>query len=323
MCRFLAGNELAAAIEDVLAGSDVRCAVARWGPGVLTAFPAGMNPSGARIVCEVMRGGTSLEALFNFAAPKYRNLRSVPNLQAKVYLSDQGAVICSTDTYSNKIGFNEAPESIEVGIFLEASEEAFTQAVTWFEALWKSSKKVDQSLLDFNGRRIRSDHISGPRTVQTGSLLNQIRTDPYRFSEISIVLAHTRASSKEIDRARLAIVKAHPRDEDAIMSMPDDGIFVGWAGKDLARWRRSFIELWMENDRLYCYGRRASFFHDSSGTVLSRRYWPAVRKVVDGDLPDPAEIAEADRETVKRLLNKYGNKMFTARELAIAIGTLS
>ena len=78
----------------------------------------------------------------------------------------------------------------------------------------------------------------------------------------------------------------------------------------------------MEGDRLFCHGRRASFFHDASGTVMSRRYWPAVRSVVEGDLPDPAEVAKVDAQRVRQLLDEHDDKLFTARELAVALDAL-
>lgn len=36
---------------------------------------------------------------------------------------------------------------------------------------------------------------------------------------------------------------------------------------------------------------------------MSRKYWPAVRSVIEGDLPEPSEISKVDQEMIRRLLN--------------------
>ena len=46
MTTFLTGRELASAIEQVLSGVDVRCAVAYWGYGIDKAFPAIQRTAG-------------------------------------------------------------------------------------------------------------------------------------------------------------------------------------------------------------------------------------------------------------------------------------
>ena len=92
--------------------------------------------------------------------------------------------------------------------------------------------------------------MPGGRPVRPGSLLDRIAADPDRFSEISIVLAHTDATPKQRARARSAMIAAHPDEDKAIRRLPDDGMFIGWDVSDLARWRRSFVEFWMLDERL-------------------------------------------------------------------------
>jgi hypothetical protein len=319
MARFVAGGELGEAIKDIFAGTDVRCAVAYWGSGIASAFTPTAGSSAARIICDITRGGTSPKALVDLGAPKNNNLRHVPDLHAKVYMSHRGAVIGSANASSNGIGFDAAPGLIEAGIFVYPHDDAYSKAAIWFETLWKPSKKVGKEALDLATRRFRPGRMPERRNVRAGSLLDQIAADPDRFAEISIVLVHNPSTSKDRDRSRSAMIAAYPEEEQAILRMPDDGMFIGWNARDLARWRRSFIELWMPRDRLFCSGRRAWYFHDKTGTVMSRRYWPAVRSVVEGDFPDPAQIAVADHKTVRRLLDKHDDVLFTARELAAAL----
>ena len=135
MAGFLTGAELAEAIRDVLSGADVRCAVAYWGGGIEKAFPTSDGPPAARIICDVTRGGTSPKALVTMGAPRNKDLRHVPDLHAKVYISDLGAVVGSANASDNGIGFNAAPGLIEAGVLLRPDEESFAEAAEWFETL--------------------------------------------------------------------------------------------------------------------------------------------------------------------------------------------
>jgi hypothetical protein len=323
MTSFLTGGDLAAAIKDILTGTEVRCAVAYWGNGIDKAFPPLEGPPDARIICDVTRGGTSPKALVDLGATKNKRLRHVPDLHAKVYISDRGAVVGSANASSNGIGFDAAPGLLEAGVLLDPTDNGFDEASAWFEVLWARSKKVGKEALALATKRYRPSGMPTNRLIRAGSLLDQIAADPDRFSEISIVLTHNEAKPKQRARARSAMIAANPSEGEAIMRMPDDGMFIGWDRRDLARWRRPFVEFWMPDDRLHCYGRMASYYHDATGTVMSRNYWPAVRSVVEGDLPDPKAISKVDQQLVRRLLNEYDDVLFTSRELVAAMDRLA
>lgn len=323
MTNFLTGGDLAAAIKDVLSGAEVRCAVAYWGNGINKAFPPTGGPSDARIICDVTRGGTSPKALVDLGATKNKLLRHVPDLHAKVYISDRGAVVGSANASRNGIGFDAAPGLLEAGVLLDPAEDGFVEASAWFEVIWKRSRKVGKEALALATKRYRPSGMPTNRPIRAGSLLDQIAADPERFSEISIVLTHTEAKPKQRARARSAMIAAYPGEEEAITRTPDDGMFIGWDRRDLARWRRPFIEFWMPDDRLHCYGRLALYYHDTTGTVMSRKYWPAVQSLVDGDLPDPKTISQADQQVVRRLLDEYDDVLFTPHELAAAMDRLA
>jgi hypothetical protein len=255
-------------------------------------------------------------------APRNKDLRHVPDLHAKVYISDRGAVVGSANASDNGIGFGfgAAPGLIEAGVLLRPDAQSFAEAAAWFETLWDRSRKVGKKALDMAKARFRpGGGMPGDRPVRPGSLLDRIAADPDRFTEICIVLAHNGSTPKQRERARSAMIASHPDERDAITRMPGNGMFIGWDAHDLARWRRPFIELWMPKDRLYCYERRASHFHDRTGTVMSRKSRGSVRSVVEGDLPDWADVERTDRDVVRRLLDKHGDVLFTPRELTAAI----
>ncbi len=321
MTRFIAGNDLAVAIKNVLGGNNVRCAVAFWGTGAeaLLDQATGDQP---RIICDVTLGGTSPNALRALGAPKNDRLRYVPSLHAKVYISDRGAVVGSANASQNGVGLDGPPSLIETGVLVSPDNDTFGQAVIWFETQWKASKKVDTSALDLATKRFRPGRTPGSRTVRLGSLLDLIAADPDRFSDVSIVLVKTPATQTERNQARKAVRAAHPDETQTIDALPDNGMFIGWEQRDLNRWRRTFIELWMPGNRLYVYGRKVAYFHDAEGTVMSRAYWPAIGQVVGGELPSPAEIAASDGQMVRQLLDKHGDRLFSAPELAMEIQDL-
>lgn len=321
MPRFLSNADLSAEIKIILAGGDVRCAVAFWGMGANAQFtpPSGTRP---RIICDVTLGGTSPIALSELGAPSNENLRHIPGFHAKVYLSDKGAIVGSPNASRNGIGFDGPPNLIEAGILLDPNEQAFAETARWFETMWGMSKTVGKSALTLASERYKPDRTSNGRSPRPGSLLDLIVLDPDRFSELSIVLTSEESNANQRRRARSAVASAHSDQAEDVASMPDSGMFIGWERRDLSRWRRTFIELWIPMGRLDVYGRKASFFHDGTGTVMSCRYWPAVRSVVKGDLPSPSAISDVDCQEVLLLRDKFGNKLFSARQLADEVGKL-
>ena len=324
MVRFIAGSDLVDAIRDVLSGNDVRCVVAFWGAGAeaLLNQATGDQP---RVICDVTLGGTSPNALRALGAPKNDCLRYVPNLHAKVYISDRGAIVGSANASQNGVGLDGPPTLIESGVLVPPDDDACGQAVAWFETQWKASKKVDASALALATKRFRPGRAAGNRPVDSRSLLDLIAADPDRFSDISIVLTEIESTQRERNSVRSAVKNANPGEAQNIDALPDDGMFIGWEKRDLSRWRRTFIDLWMPNKRLFVYWRKVAYFCDSKGALMSSRgYWPSIRQVVEGKLPATGEIAQIDGPRVRQLLDQHGHAvLFSARELAVEIDRLS
>ena len=92
---FLVKEELSNAIRAVVAGGEVRCAVAYWGKHNFG--KDGMPVKEWKIVCDIHSGNTSPEALDDLGAPDNDNLKYLQDLHAKVYLSSLGAIVGSAD----------------------------------------------------------------------------------------------------------------------------------------------------------------------------------------------------------------------------------
>ncbi len=138
---FLTGNALTEEIERVLAGEDLRCAVAFWGKGAKARIPASHFGS-ARLICNLQSGGTNpheIEALIKAGA----QVRMHARLHAKVYISNAGAVTGSANMSANGLGLEGREQSRweEAGISTDDTRDM----ADWFETLWTDDATTEIS----------------------------------------------------------------------------------------------------------------------------------------------------------------------------------
>lgn len=141
MARFLegenSGSNIGTEVKKILKGRKVRVASAFLGTGSEELVPAG-----ARLICDIGMGGTNPAALKALLKKLGGNLRFIPGLHAKVYLSDKGCAIGSSNLSNNGIGFLNQALLLEAAIYLDAETDASKDAASWFETLWIRSQKV-------------------------------------------------------------------------------------------------------------------------------------------------------------------------------------
>lgn len=311
--RFATGVELSDAIRDIMRGDDVRCAVAFWGAGAKELVS---EPTASRLLCDVTSGGTSARALEELGAPDLDTIRHLPGMHAKLYLSTAGAVVESANASANGVGFGGDAANIEAGIVLDSTDPCCAQAADWFERLWGVSHPVGQEEVDMARRRFRPARLAKPDEATGRSLLEMVAEDPARFGNVSFVFVHTRSTPAERRKAVASLIAAHPGHRDEIQATPETGLFTGWSRSELDGWRRVFIELWFENGRLYPSGRRVSYFDDRNGNVLSRAYWPAFAKAIEGPIPSREHIRKYDAAYVDVIIENLGDVLLNAREVA-------
>ena len=322
MARFVTGYELTSAIHYVTSGNNIRCAVAHWGHNALTLFDEA-NGDRPRVICDVTLGRTSPLALNNLGAPRNRDLRYIPGLHARVYLSDRGALVGSADAFAEGDGHEVPSSRIEAGVLLAPDDNAFRQVASWFETVWGVAKTVGKSELCIAAKRFRPRTIPGSLQIRPGSLLDLITADPDRFCDVSIVLVKTSQNRKKRNHARAIMASEQPDKAPSIASLPDEGVFYGWSEKDISRWCTIFIEMWMPNDHLFVYWRKIAHKSFKHGIILSKNSRPSVRRIIGGKLPTREEISRTDGTMVQRLLDRQGDRLFSAPELAAEIELLS
>ena len=205
----------------------------------------------------------------------------------------------------------------------EPNDDIFGQIEAWFDTCWENATRVDDAAIILAAKRFRPWPSPDSQSKNEASLLGLIAADPDLFSDVSIVIVGTPTTSAQRTQIRSAITEKHPEEAENIDSLPDDGIFSGWERQDLNHWRRVFIELWMPGTRLSVYGRKVVYFHDLEGAVMSKKDWLSIKQVVGHELPTATRIANTDGAMVKRLLDMHGNRLYSARELAVEIQTIS
>ena len=286
--RFLSGAELGAAIAEVAAGDDPRCAVAFWGTGASAHLFPQQGFRKVRILCDLSQGGTNPDELILLGAPSNKALRQVERLHAKVYLSKRGAIIGSANASDNGIGFAGASGLIEAGILVEPDSESFKAAGIWFEGLWEKSRKIGPEALaaaeaSWNARPPGWGPTRRPIPTDAPSLLHVVAADPERFRGTGFAFTTGAARMDDLAEAARELVRrddirSEPllssRDRERIDTWPRGDLFTGWSKTDLAAWPKEFVCIHRPAARAsYHYYRRVHdvFLEPERGVVFAER----------------------------------------------------
>lgn len=228
MQEFLSGAMLAKRIREVCEGEDCRIAVAYWGTGIPEALSLDACGS-SRIICDVSSGGTNPAALKSLGAPSNKNLRHIPKLHAKVYISSTGVVVGSANASENGIG--SAPATLEAGVFCRPEGDWGASAVEWFEERWRDAKQIDAAALErcrLSWRRSAASRAVGAieRQNAAATLPSLLRENPAVFGDIEFLL-----TNEPIDPdARDAALRMNKKEEPNLD--PTRFCLFGWGDDD-------------------------------------------------------------------------------------------
>lgn len=256
MAKFLDHKQVRSAVHAVIAGDDVRCAVAFWGDGAFKAlFGTKTRASKARVICDLSMGGTNPEELVLLGAPDNAKLKHLSGLHAKLYLSNAGMVVTSANASNRGIGFVEPAALTECGTAHRPNTTAFRRAVKWFETIWKSADDVDPKALTAAraawARRPRHGAPKGPPLPGApGSLLRNIAADPDRYRGIGVVFSSGEAEREDVEQAAEVAMVIHGKgrkpklNTDEIRRLPTwskGNLFTGWSDADANAWPKLFL----------------------------------------------------------------------------------
>lgn len=226
---FLTPETLSNAIEDIISGDNVKCAVAYWGDHPFNEKIDKLQ--NAQIICDIDNGSTSPGALKKLSAPKNKNLKHLPNLHAKVYISSNGIVICSANASKNALGADgDTPCLIEAGVKLKAESQEWIDASNWFDTLFTNAKQVLQVDLDRCELLFRPRPGTTEGAVKKDRLLELVFADPDYFSNlgISFVLTSSFTTEDERDNAIKSIEKDDLLFDERLKDWPIEEAFCNW-----------------------------------------------------------------------------------------------
>lgn len=256
MARFLDHNQVRGAVETIIAGDDVRCAVAFWGDGALKAlFGTKKRASKARIICDLSMGGTNPEELELLGAPDNARLKHLRGLHAKLYLSSAGMVVTSANASNRGIGFVEPAVLTECGTLHRPDSAPFRKAAKWFETIWGKADDVDTEALAAAqaawARRPRHGTPKSPPSTKTpDTLLRIIAADPERYRGIGVVFSTGEADHDDVQQAAEAAKavegkRRKPKLKKAeigrLPNWPTGNLFTGWSDADASAWPMLFL----------------------------------------------------------------------------------
>jgi len=120
--------------------------VAFWGAGAEHVI---MPDRHYRLVCNLSSGGTNPDVIRILMARDGVEMRQLPDLHAKLVLTESGALVSSANLSANGLLLDSGQRGwLEAGVLLPASSDAYARARERTQALWGSAGSVTQRLLE-------------------------------------------------------------------------------------------------------------------------------------------------------------------------------
>jgi hypothetical protein len=168
--------------ELISEATTVRVAVAYWGKGSFERLDIeNMSSKDITIVCDLMSGACNPDEVEKIqeALPDARVLRR-DHLHAKVWLTDHGAIVGSSNMSANGLGFeeNELSGSVEANVYVLDDAETLAEINEWFDNdVMDGAKEIKED--DLTEAKRRWDYHRSTRPwPPNGTLLEELRSNP-------------------------------------------------------------------------------------------------------------------------------------------------
>ena len=318
---FLQGDELSSQIRKICSGKKVRCAVAFWGKGMAGSLFPNPKKQDIRIICDISMGATSRSALKELGAPENSDLKVCDGLHGKVYLSEFGAVIGSSNASDNGIGriSGQGGKLLEAGVFCSTESAAYTGASKWFDKVFEASGSVDEKKLSEAQEFSRELRLQGDwDKMKRLPLLTRLRDYPQNFKDAWVAIAN-----KPLNKSQAADTRKQ-RDNEipaGAAAVKDEVILQDEDGCEL----RSFgdapiLFFWKESRTIGVYGN----VHCSTwppaprkpDTVFGIENWKAFWNTIS-EPPSAKKFTEQESELIGELFTETRTRwLFTADEFS-------
>lgn len=173
----------------------IKCAVAFWGDRA--PFILGLNSLNkpVQIICNFESGACNPKIIRELLGIPKVGVKSHERLHAKVYWTEYGAIVGSSNASANGLSF----ESYEINGWLEANilvnePEILKQIELWFDELWQKSHSIDSTQIDviekFWQRRRNIRNVPG---IKLGSsLLTALEQNRDNFKDFNVFVLISR-----------------------------------------------------------------------------------------------------------------------------------
>lgn len=133
-------------IEQIIKKStDIKFAVAFWGYGSNETIKKAKNKK-VKIICNLESGATNPHEIIKIGKSiGFKNIRSVKNLHAKVYLTNNKMILGSSNFSANGLSIegDEANKLIEANVLID-NQVIIKQTYNWFNSLWNDAQNIDE-----------------------------------------------------------------------------------------------------------------------------------------------------------------------------------
>ena len=127
----------------------LRIAVAFWGSGAIEYLGLSSTPKGTRILLDLSAGASNPDEVEQLMKLLPRGVLASHRLHAKAWIGENDMIVGSANASANGLGA-EGSESLhwcELGVRV-SDPKVISDAIVWFDRLWKFGSKIDQSDLD-------------------------------------------------------------------------------------------------------------------------------------------------------------------------------
>jgi len=144
-------DDTASRLKELMKAPGVaRLAVAFWGKGAVRRLGLGQRKGETRILCHLFSGCCNRDEIKKLLKPKIE-VRYLNGLHAKLYCTQKGAIVDSSNASANGLGDEDAElaGNIELNVLFDA-KSLQVAAEVWFDQHWKDAEDnvVDEDIAE-------------------------------------------------------------------------------------------------------------------------------------------------------------------------------
>jgi hypothetical protein len=249
-------------IEQIIKeATDIKLAVAFWGYGSSETIKIAKNKK-IKIICNLESGATNPYEIIKIGTLiGFKNIRSVKNLHAKVYLTDKKLVLGSSNFSANGLSLegDETNKLIEANILIE-QPSMVKQTDRWFNSLWSGAKEIDEKYCQICIPKWAKRRVITEGQIIEPDFFKAYENGSYNEENIYII----------VDTRGFTIAEEKVGDKIAKESFNDD---LFYAGKEISYWHGYKT---VPRDK-----HIINYFFESNGKLIYYGIWKTLPKNYD------------------------------------------